>query len=198
LTPRIIGLAGRAGSGKSTCARFLVEKYGAREFSFAEPLKRLAQDVFGFTDAQVFGSQADKEAIDPRWGISPREALIRLGNSARERVDPYIWLNACLRLIHTSGAPLAVVSDVRYPNEASAIADEGHVFLLSCPDADTKVNPDAPSERSVDNIDPKHIFAKLDSPRTPGAWLLLHEFKLALDGLGLSQIAPTAAEGVSR
>lgn len=188
--PTIIGLAGRAGSGKSTCARWLRENFGAVEFSLAEPLKRLAQKTFGFTDAQVFGTQAEKEAIDPRWGISPREALIRLGNSAREELGGDVWLNACLRRIDESGVALAVVADVRYPNEATAIAARGRVgriyspaglalgFVarLSCPNAATSVDVNAPSERSVDEIDPADLAFEISIERSEGASALLEAF----------------------
>jgi len=62
--PKLVGLAGRAGSGKSTCAAWLVEHRQAVEFSLAEPLKLLAMDVFGFSREQVFGTQKDKETVD--------------------------------------------------------------------------------------------------------------------------------------
>lgn len=173
----IFALAGRAGSGKSTCAKWLVDNYGAVEFSLAEPLKRLAQDVFGFSDAQVFGTQAQKEAVDPRWGISAREALIKLGHSARERLGRDVWLNACLAKIRDSGARIAVVSDVRYPNEAKTMHDGGAVVVrLKCPNAATSVDPNAPSEAGVDEIDPAHVSVELSVGRSEGARALINAF----------------------
>jgi len=176
-SPRIIAIAGRAGSGKTTCAKWLVERHGAVEFSFAEPLKRLAQDVFGFSDAQVFGTQAEKEAVDPRWGISPREALIRLGHAARERLGRDVWLNACLAKIRDSGAKIAVISDVRYPNEATAMKNGGALVVrLACPDSVSNVDPNAPSEAGVDEIDPNDVHLELNIPRSPCATALLSAF----------------------
>lgn len=185
----VIGLAGRAGSGKTTCARWLIENHGAVEFSFAEPLKRVAQDVFGFSDEQVFGTQAQKEAVDARYGLSPREALIRLGHSMRERVGDGVWLRACLDQIDRSGVPLAVISDLRYPNEAEAIwrRRDGHVFRLRCPDAASVVDPNAPSERGVDEIDPKHVKVELVARRSAGASALLNAFEAAFDRLAFEE-----------
>lgn len=185
----IVGLAGRAGSGKTTCARWLIERHGAVEFSFAEPLKRVAQDVFGFSDEQVFGTQKEKEAIDPRWGISPRDALIRLGHSMRERVGNDVWLRACLDAVDRSGVALAVISDLRYPNEAEAVwrRKDGHVFRLHCPDAASVVDRNAPSERGVDEIEAKHVKVELRAPRSPGASALLTAFEAAFDRIAFEE-----------
>lgn len=180
---RIIGLAGRAGSGKSTCADWLRDNHGASVYSLALPLKFLAQDVFGFTAEQVFGTQAQKEAADPRWGMSPREALIRLGNSARERLGEDVWLNACLNLIRFESPRLAVIADVRYPNEAHAVARAGGIVVrLDCPDAATSVDPNAPSERSVDQIDPADVSVEIRASRSPGAADLLSTFASMIRG----------------
>jgi hypothetical protein len=177
MSPIVFALAGRAGSGKSTCARWLVDNYGAVEFSLAEPLKRLAQDVFGFSDEQVFGTQAQKEAVDPRWGISPREALIKLGHAARERVGKNVWLDACLNAVARSGARVAVVSDVRYPNEAAAMHGKGAVVVrLRCPNSVSTVDPNAPSEAGVDEIDPNDVSVELNVGRSEGARALINAF----------------------
>ena len=143
---RIIALAGRAGSGKSTVGQWLVEHRGAVEVSFAAPLKRLAMEVFGFSERQVFGTQQDKETTvgDVRvafgeevkaelahaWSsgraVSPREMLIRLGDGARRHIAPDVWIRAALRQIdELPDGTLAVVTDVRYGNEAQAITRSG-------------------------------------------------------------------------
>lgn len=180
----IIGLAGRAGSGKSTCAQRLIDEYGATPFSFALPLKELARDVFGFSPEQVFGSQAEKETVDPRWGLSPRELLIRLGNGARIRLGPDVWVRACMNAIASSDCSIAVISDVRYPNEAEAITEAGgYVIRLQCPDALTSVDPNAPSEKSVDEIESRFIYWDASIPRSPGARLLLDAFDLCIGTL---------------
>lgn len=63
MTKRIIALAGRAGSGKNTVAKLL----NAHEVSFAEPLKRFCQEVFAFTDAQVWGPSEERNKPDRRY-----------------------------------------------------------------------------------------------------------------------------------
>ena len=70
----IIGLVGKKGSGKDTMADFLVENYHFKQYAYAEPLKKLCQDLFCLTDAQV-NCHALKETIDERWNKSPRQIL---------------------------------------------------------------------------------------------------------------------------
>lgn len=60
---RLIALAGRAGSGKNALAKML----GGHEISFAEPLKRFCQEVFAFTDAQVWGPSEERNKPDERY-----------------------------------------------------------------------------------------------------------------------------------
>lgn len=59
----LIALAGRAGAGKNTVATML----GGHEISFAEPLKRFCQEVFAFSDAQVWGPSECRNAPDERY-----------------------------------------------------------------------------------------------------------------------------------
>gem|GEM_PF-7043568 len=66
----VLGLLAKAGHGKTTVARHLGEAFGAETRSLAGPLKRAVQKVFGFSEAQLWGTQADKEAIDARYGFS--------------------------------------------------------------------------------------------------------------------------------
>lgn len=165
----IIGLAGRAGSGKSTCAKFLEERYGFVRFSLADPLKQLAKKVFHFSDAQLYGTQAEKEAVDPRYGFSPRQALITLGAEARVEIGEDIWIAACLDRIYRSKATRCVIDDVRYYNEAFLLKDSprhhGYVIKLECPNADTLVDPNAPSECSVDRISTHLLTTVIKEPR---------------------------------
>lgn len=151
----IIGLMGPAGSGKSTVAAYLVEKYGAKRFSLAEPLKEIAMRTLNFDHDQVYGSQAKKEATDPRYGFSPRWFLQRLGTEGcRAVLGENVWIRALLTKIGRTNPRLAVVEDVRYLNEAEAIESQldGHVWRLLPPgDDETAMRAAAagehPSER---------------------------------------------------
>lgn len=60
----IILLAGQAGTGKDTAAIHLQQSYGAAVIGLADPFKRFARDVFGFSNEQLWGPTETREAID--------------------------------------------------------------------------------------------------------------------------------------
>jgi len=62
-TPIII-LAGNAGSGKDTVGSYLVAKYGAVTVAQADPMKRFAAEVFGFSEEQLWGPSSSRNAPD--------------------------------------------------------------------------------------------------------------------------------------
>jgi hypothetical protein len=62
----IIGISGLAGSGKDTCADFLVRDHNFVKVSFADPMKRICMDVYGFSFDQLWGPSAARNAPDTR------------------------------------------------------------------------------------------------------------------------------------
>ena len=74
----IIGITGKAGSGKDTVADYLVKNHDFIKLSFAGILKQGMQILFNLSDDQLHHPLV-KEKIDPRWGKSPRELMQWLG-----------------------------------------------------------------------------------------------------------------------
>lgn len=58
---------GTAGAGKDTFADLLVSIAGYTKVSFADPLKRIARDVYRFTDEQLWGPSAMRNQLDTRY-----------------------------------------------------------------------------------------------------------------------------------
>lgn len=75
----ILGISGLAGSGKDTVAEFLGRDFKFTSVALADPLKRIARDVYAFTDEQLWGPSANRNAPDKRyarphtWVLGPRE-----------------------------------------------------------------------------------------------------------------------------
>ncbi len=186
----IVGFLGRAGSGKTTASRHLQDNYGFSGFSFAGPVKSLAQDLFDLSSEQVAGTQQQKAAVDPRYGKTPRQLMQTLGDKAREYLGEHIWMDACVNRIEDSGVALACVDDVRYLNEAVLIHEGGYarrhrgiIIKLICV-GDTHTDTHA-SETSVDEVSPYLIDVEIFSSRSPGSVLLKRELDKALERLGI-------------
>jgi hypothetical protein len=147
----IIGLLGKAGSGKTTVANWLRDSYGAQKFSYAAPLKEMARRIYGLSDAQLFGTQEEKETIDPRHGKSARQLLQFLGTDVcRDVLGADVWVNAAMSSLRNGIT--WVCDDLRFPNEAIVIQKRGGVVVkLICPDRPSNDNGEHASEQ-VDNV----------------------------------------------
>jgi len=66
---KLCGIVGKAGSGKDTAAEQLVNVYGFQQIAFADPLKRYAHKVFGFTEEQLWGPSHLRNDPDPRFAF---------------------------------------------------------------------------------------------------------------------------------
>jgi hypothetical protein len=162
----VIALAGPAGSGKSTVANYLRDAHGAQVFSFASSLKALARELFEFSDAQLYGTQAEKEAVDPRYGFSPRTAYQRL-NAAKKYLGDDVYARALvtsLRKAEAAGVKLVVVDDLRFIIEADALraAFDCEVWVCQNLGRETLAGSTHPSETEWAKIplDRSAIFQK--------------------------------------
>ena len=126
----IVGFGCTAQVGKDTAAEYLEKEFPGRvkRVAFADKLKKVAMDLFGLSWEQCYGSQEIKEAVDPRYGLTPREILQGIGEKMRD-VYPDIWVdtvfNTTIPELEKQGFDCVVISDVRYPNEADKIHKEG-------------------------------------------------------------------------
>jgi len=186
----IITLLARAGHGKTTAANYLRDTYGAKIVSLAGPLKRCAQKVMAFSDEQIYGTQAQKEAVDPRYGISARRFLQLLGTEGlRQEFGPDIHVQALLHAIErddaqNEGHGVYVVDDARFENEVAAVVNSenhhGACIKLVCTDAPATPGGEHASEAGIDLIPEELITTTLISSRTLGVEDLRQKLEHAL------------------
>ncbi len=135
----IVGFAGFQGTGKSTMASFCEAAFGFKQLSFADPLKRIVQDLYGFSDQQMYGPSQYRNEPDLRYlrddgtYLTPREALERFGTEAGRFCYKNTWCNKAIELARTYSC--TVFADARFLNEFEAIkAAGGFVVRLVRPD----------------------------------------------------------------
>lgn len=126
----LIGIHGKARSGKDLAAQHLVNRHGFVRNAFADPLKRAAQQMFMLTDEQTWSDEL-KEVVIPHWGMSPREIFQKLGTEGGRMVfGEDIWLKRWRYHYDTfKGVMNYVVPDVRFENEAQYIRDLGGTVI---------------------------------------------------------------------
>jgi hypothetical protein len=110
----IVVLCGQAGSGKDTLGNYLAFNHGAQCIALADPVKRICQSAFGFTDEQLWGPSEFRGKVDSRSATefkeltytlktSPTSELIQLleafSPSYRDKAFSSLstWVNSCVR-----------------------------------------------------------------------------------------------------
>ena len=152
---RLLGITGRAKSGKDTVGEYLQKAHQYKQYAFADPIKKAAHEMFGIP-LEAFYDQSLKEIIIPEWGFTPRKILQLLGTEAgREIFDNDMWVkrgeiewNNLKKeysniittqeiTLHTKmafEAPIRipsglVITDIRFENEAAMIRRRGGKVL---------------------------------------------------------------------
>jgi len=126
---KIIGITGRARSGKDTLANFLVDDHGFLKLSFAAPLRAFVADITGMTIAEMEDGPAKEAPLDWLDGKTPRYLMQTVGTEwGREMIDRDLWVKVVenkIRQARREGAAGVVISDVRFDNEAAFIRQWG-------------------------------------------------------------------------
>lgn len=107
----ILGLGHRARHGKDTVAWAILEhcaKHGirAKQYAFADALKAYCRVAFGMRE---------KDA----------PLLQYIGTNAFRKHDPDIWVRVLLDTIREQAPEVAIITDMRFPNEGDAIKAAG-------------------------------------------------------------------------
>jgi hypothetical protein len=146
-----------------------------REYALADALKSICIDVLGLNRALCYGSNDDKNTLTHlKWEDMPglsevysgeelaakrglmtvREVLQYVGTKVFRRMFDPCWINACFARIAADNVRIAVITDVRFPNEVVAIQSRGgYVVRLS-----RAIHKDADSSETALDDYPKDAY----------------------------------------
>ena len=96
----IIGMAGKAGSGKDTSADYLIEKYGYERLAFADNLKDMCMYAFGLTNDQCYDQDQKEEKFD---------TPMVLGVKQMAKIIEFIQFKNKFRLTHREAYDLNMI-----------------------------------------------------------------------------------------
>ena len=138
---KVILLSGKARSGKNTAAEVIFRKYDSIMLAFADDIKTIAYDYFGW--------HGEKDELG-------RKLLQDIGASGRDYNED-IWVNRVIRLLQwwasvTADHQLAVVTDTRYPNEIQRIKHEFSDVVTIRITRDSVEKLKHPSETALESI----------------------------------------------
>lgn len=182
---QFIGICGKDNAGKDSLAAAI----GGRILPFAEELKRVVGELYALTPAQLH-DPVQKEVVDPRWGLTPRQILRAFGTEVGRSVHANTWVQAWGRqadaLSQAEGRPERLIApDVRFDNEATAIRARGgkivRVVRPLAEGADSPKDPEGVPQRRVsdhasnrDDIKPDLVVVNdgsLDDLWRVGLWV---------------------------
>lgn len=108
-------------------------------YSFADSLKTICMDLFDIPFDCLYGSDEEKNKPQQHllWQNMPttfpikhgpmtaREFMQFLGTDVMRKMHEPVWVNSCIKKIQREQSELAIIADVRFPNEAKAIERAG-------------------------------------------------------------------------
>lgn len=124
--PKIVGFSGKAGSGKDTAGKYLVDRYGWLHYFFAKPLKEGCNIMFNLSEEEI----KNKEKKIDRWDKSPRQLYQLLGTDVARAIDDKVWIKGAQNFIDNNPDSSIVITDVRFPNEADWIRDNNGIVIF--------------------------------------------------------------------
>jgi len=161
---KIIALTGWSGSGKDTLATILAQQ-GCARFAFAEPLKDIASELFGFPR-----DWADtQEGKQTPWQVgyttkSIRQILLDFAKLDRERFGDDIYARETIQKFETVEPwRTIVITDLRFPVELEALIEYQH--KTSCDFELWRVKREGQDASPVDHPS-EHLLDNLTTTRT--------------------------------
>ncbi|RLI64877.1 MAG: hypothetical protein DRO67_03475 [Candidatus Asgardarchaeum californiense] len=171
----IIGISGKARSGKDRFAEYLIDVFSKehnKEFkttAFAHRLKQMCLEHFNLNCDQLWGNRKEEKtefkkpappqgmSVEyddgrelPLWYWTPREIMQALGSFYRS-IDYDFWVRKVDEKWKYNGYPDLVITDVRYVNECEYVKRNGVLVKVVRQSADDIHGMEHESETALDS-----------------------------------------------
>ena len=93
-------------------------------YHFADYLKKISIDLFDLTPEQVYGTDVDKNT-PTNYDMTARQFLQFLGTDVMRKIKDSIWVDYTIKQIQREKSGVALIPDVRFPNEVKQIKEAG-------------------------------------------------------------------------
>lgn len=126
----LIGIAGKAGSGKDEVATYLKNAHNFKQLAFATPVKDAIEAMFDI-DLITLEQAGQKEcSLEGLENTSLRKLYQTLGTDwGRNMIGKDIWITQARRQLAKLAGFDVVFSDVRFENEAEFIRQQGGTII---------------------------------------------------------------------
>ena len=104
-----VALIGKICSGKSYISSYLNEVHDFNVYSFGQPVKKFAKEIFNLKTKD--------------------RAIIQDFAQKMKELDSDVWIKYILNQMNTDKNENIVVDDVRFPNEYKALQNENFIFI---------------------------------------------------------------------
>ena len=110
-------------------------------YHFADALKDISSSLFGLKIENLYGTDRQKNAKTKlQWENLPtnenktgylthREFLEYFGTSIVRKIKNDAWVNLTINKIFAENSELAIIPDIRFPNEVNAIKENGGIVI---------------------------------------------------------------------
>lgn len=130
---KLIAFSGRKQSGKTTSGEFLLGlalNKNIKLYAFADRLKKdICIDILGLSEDQCYGSDDQKNTItNIHWNgkkLTAREVMEIVGTDIFRALKVDVWTSSTINLINREKPDIAIITDVRFPDEVDAIKNIG-------------------------------------------------------------------------
>lgn len=129
-------------------------------YHFADPLKEMSVDLFNLNPENIYGNDEQKnQSTDLIWENMPcnpsnkegkityREFLEYFGTTIIRKIYYDVWAKFTIKRINRENSSIAIIPDVRFPNEVLAIKAAGGKVIRLTRD---KFNSNAEAESALD------------------------------------------------